>query len=161
MRTERRHPPLPAPDAHPHRLRSMLAALLLSVCGTAFAAPIAVPDPREFARLPLDQQEAIRDDIHRRMMVATPAERTRFRAELRTSIESLTPTERAEIADQAARRWGRLSPAEREKILAQRQERAKLMSDAERRESLEQRRHLLDALTAEERARLQQPLPAR
>ncbi len=140
-------------------LRAVLFAAAGLVVGSVAAAPIDVPDPRAFARLPAVQQEAIRDDLHRRMMEATPQERSQYRAGLRAAIERLSPDERREIAEYTRRRWEEMSPQDRERAARQRRERARLMSAEERKEALEQRRQLLEALSVDERAVLQQRLP--
>ena len=142
-------------------LRWLLAALLAVAAVTGRAAPIEAPDPVAFARLPIAQQEAVRDDIHRQMLAATPQERSQFRHAMRLSIVRLTTEERREIAELARRRWQQLAPEQRERLTRQRRERAEHMSPEERKEALEQRRLLLEAPSPDERARLEQPLPSK
>src|SRR5690349_15900489 len=109
-------------------LRRLPAVLLMTFATSVQAAPIDVPDPVAFARLPLAQQEAIRADINRQMTAATPQERSQFRNAVRQSIEKLTPEQRREIEDQARQRWQQLSPQERERLVQQRREWVEKMS---------------------------------
>lgn len=139
---------------------AVFAAALLAASSLA-AAPLQVPDPVAFAHLGVSQQEAASDELHRRMLAATPEERAAFRVALRESIERLTPVQRKEIVDLTRLRWEQMTPAERERVLTKRRQWAAQMTPQERDEAISQRKRLFEALSPDESRRLRERLPAK
>jgi hypothetical protein len=137
-----------------------LALLLALLVGAdAQAAPVAVPDPAEWARLSPEQQEARRAEMRQQLQRATPAERAAFRQQLRERLERLSPQQRQALADQTRERWEQMPAEQRERLVQERRERLQAMSPRERRQMFEQRRQMLEKLSPEERAALREKLP--
>ena len=80
------------------RLRSLISLCLLALAAThglfAQAAPVPVPDAREWQRLTPDQRLQRQAEIRERLKRATPEEKQLFRERLRELLVSLPPQER-------------------------------------------------------------------
>lgn len=172
-----RHPqfPLPSASAPEHDRRSpgglwravfamsgVYALCVLCLLGPqrAAAAPVAVPDPQEWARLSPAEQAARRDEIKRQLQVASPAERQAFRQQMRQTLESLKPEDRRALVDRARQRWDAMSPEERRQAAEARRAQIAAMSPEQREDLLRQRRAMLDKLSPAERQALREKLPA-
>ena len=137
------------------------AAIALLACTTAHAAPVAVPDAQDWARLTPAERRARKADIRSQLDQASPAERKMFRQQLRRQIEDLTPQQRQALINQTRQGWQSMSPDEQRRLTDERRAQIQAMSPAERRELLRQRREMLHKLSPEERAALRDRLPAR
>lgn len=128
-----------------------IAGLVLLCCSAVVAAPVQVPDAREWARLTPQQQAVRRAEIKRQLQQASPDERRAFRLQLREQLESLTPAQRQALIDDTRSHWHELTPAQRNQLADERRRQVQAMTPAERRELLRQRREMLGKLSPEER----------
>ena len=79
-------------------LRCAAASALLA-CVVAQAAPVAVPDAQDWARLTPAERQARKAEIRRQLDQASPAERRELLRQRREMLRRLSPEERAALRD--------------------------------------------------------------